>query len=79
MRLINVRDGSFKEFIGSQIPEYAILSHTWEDEEVTYKDVIENRHKTMKGFTKIEMTCRIAASEDLDWAWVDTCSAVVIV
>ncbi|KAF2442324.1 HET-domain-containing protein, partial [Karstenula rhodostoma CBS 690.94] len=73
MRLINVRDGSFKEFIGTQIPEYAILSHTWEDEEVTYKDVMENVHKGKMGFAKIEMTCRIAASEGIDWAWVDTC------
>ncbi|KAL5385399.1 hypothetical protein DPSP01_004856 [Paraphaeosphaeria sporulosa] len=73
MRLIDVRDGSFKEFIGSQIPEYAILSHTWEDEEVSYKDVIDNVHKRKKSFAKIEATCAIAASQGIGWAWVDTC------
>jgi len=73
MRLVNVKTMSLKEFIGSQVPEYAILSHTWEDEEVTYKDFTKNRHRGMKGFAKIEKTCQIAASEGLEWAWVDTC------
>lgn len=73
MRLINVHDGSFKEFIGRNVPPYAILSHTWEEEEVSYKDVIENRHREKKGFDKVEMTCKIAASEGIEWVWVDTC------
>lgn len=79
MRLINVRDGSFKDFIGTQIPNYAILSHTWEDEEVSYKDVVDNVHKRKEGFAKIEMTCQIAASDGIDWAWVETCCKCTIV
>jgi hypothetical protein len=41
-------DGDFsltKDFVGDNIPEYAILSHTWgaDTEEVTYRDLMENR------------------------------------
>lgn len=73
MRLINTYTGMFDEFIGNQMPEYAILSHTWEEEEVSYKDIIEGRHKEKKGFKKIEMTCKIAAGQGIQWVWVDTC------
>ena len=38
MRLINTKTQSFEEFLGEDIPAYAILSHTWEPkEEVSYK------------------------------------------
>jgi hypothetical protein len=35
---------SFEEFQGNAIPLYAILSHRWEDEEVTFSDVKNNDH-----------------------------------
>jgi len=41
MRLINVQDEHrmfFEEFNEPKIPEYTILSHTWEDEELSYVD-----------------------------------------
>lgn len=34
---------SLVEIIGDDVPEYAILSHTWEEEEVTFKDLMKNR------------------------------------
>ncbi|KAF2116800.1 heterokaryon incompatibility protein-domain-containing protein [Lophiotrema nucula] len=37
MRLINTRTHRLEEFIGQNIPPYAILSHTWEDDEVSYQ------------------------------------------
>lgn len=43
MRLLDSRTLQFKEFIREdQTPRYAILSHTWGDDEVTFKDM----HKT---------------------------------
>ncbi|KAI1865370.1 uncharacterized protein JN550_008418 [Neoarthrinium moseri] len=36
MRLINVRTLEFEEFVGRDKPPYAILSHTWEDREVSF-------------------------------------------
>ena len=47
MRLLEYNhDGELsltKDFVGGEIPEYAILSHTWgaDTEEVTYRDVID--------------------------------------
>jgi hypothetical protein len=75
MRLINTRTRKFEEFIGRSIPKYAILSHTWEEEEVSYTDYVEGRHLTshMKGFDKIDKTCQLAMEEGLQYAWIDTC------
>ncbi|KAI1734379.1 HET-domain-containing protein [Xylaria scruposa] len=54
--------------------EYVILSHTWEEEEVTFQD-FQNLDvaRTKKGFSKIEKTCRLARKSKMKWAWVDTC------
>jgi hypothetical protein len=64
-------------FMGQNTPDYAILSHTWEDEEVTFQDMHQLTPDTMnkKGFAKIRETCRLATSEkpELEYAWVDTC------
>lgn len=73
MRLINTATGLFEEFVGTNIPNYAILSHTWEGEEVSFKDMNDGTYRDKKGFRKIEMTCQLAAKEGLQYAWVDTC------
>jgi hypothetical protein len=75
MRLINTRTRKFKEFLSRDIPKYAILSHTWEDEEVSYADYIQGRRIVahMKGYAKIDKTCQIASEEGIRYAWIDTC------
>jgi hypothetical protein len=75
MRLINTDTRNLEEFIGRNIPKYAILSHTWEKEEVSYTDYVDGRHLTsrMKGFEKINKTCQMAETEGIQYAWVDTC------
>ncbi|KAI0131970.1 heterokaryon incompatibility protein-domain-containing protein [Xylariales sp. AK1849] len=74
MHLINTENYEIVYHINCPKGEYAILSHTWEDEEVTFqdfKDLASARKK--KGFVKIQRTVRIARSRGLKWAWVDTC------
>ena len=74
MRLINTSTYLFEEFIGSKIPKYAILSHTWEEEEVSFADVSSNpRFREKKGWAKIGKTCEIASEQGYKYAWVDTC------
>jgi hypothetical protein len=75
MRLINTRTRKFEEFMGRNIPKYAILSHTWEEEEVSYTDYVDSRHLAshMKGFEKIHKTCQSAEREGIQYAWIDTC------
>ncbi|KAF3808929.1 Vegetative incompatibility protein HET-E-1 [Colletotrichum gloeosporioides] len=62
------------ERFGASIEPYVILSHTWEDEEVTFygwdKPSIRNE---MKGFQKIRQTCELGAADGYRYAWVDTC------
>jgi hypothetical protein len=73
MRLINISTGTFEEFIGTNIPHYAVLSHTWEEEEVSFRDMSDRSCKSKKGYRKIEMTCQFAAQKGINYAWVDTC------
>ena len=42
MRLLHTEGFYFKEFIGREKPAYAIISHRWSDEEVSYEDFIEH-------------------------------------
>jgi hypothetical protein len=44
-----------KDIVGDNIPEYAILSHTWgaDTEEVTFKDLMDGTGKDKSGYKKI--------------------------
>jgi hypothetical protein len=60
---------------GPAIPEYAILSHTWDKVEVTFQDLTsEGRYGiNEKAFSKIMSTCHLARRDGIKYAWVDTC------
>ena len=73
MYLLDVHTCQLKYFGSSTLPLYAILSHTWEDEEVTYQDVKGGKVDGKVGYEKVKKVCEIAASHGLDYAWVDTC------
>ncbi len=57
------------------IPPYAVLSHTWGAEEVTFQEMQgpadAYRHK--EGFKKMKGCCRRALRDGLAYVWVDTC------
>jgi len=72
MRLLNVKSRLFEEFVG-KYPLYAILSHTWEEEEVTFQDYQSGSYENLAGFSKIDNCCRIASDMGLEYAWIDTC------
>jgi hypothetical protein len=75
MRLISTKTRAFEEFIGPDFPPYAILSHTWEDGEVSYADYVGARAASVgkKGYAKIDMTIALALGDGLSYVWVDTC------
>ncbi len=74
MRLINTHTGHFEEFIGKKIPRYAVLSHTWGKDEVSFHDKASDPDFVHKeGFQKIAATCKLAAAAEISYAWVDTC------
>lgn len=77
MRLLNSLDLEFREFIDEDtIPDYAILSHTWNEDEVSYHNMTHDREEAhqKKGFAKINKTSELAREHHIQWIWVDTCN-----
>ncbi|RYP47387.1 hypothetical protein DL768_006555 [Monosporascus sp. mg162] len=72
MRLLMLRDNgdlSLTKDLIKDIPPYAILSHTWgdDDQEVTFKDVEEGTGRDKAGYRKIRFCGQQAASDGLQW------------
>jgi Heterokaryon incompatibility protein (HET) len=62
-----------KPFYEPDIPPYAILSHTWGDDEVDFQDFKDEKAAKLKaGWAKIKNTCEKALSDGLQYAWIDT-------
>jgi heterokaryon incompatibility protein (HET) len=81
MYLLNTSNVTLKEFQGSNIPEYAILSHTWTDDEISYQDVIQatltKAYRVAlakkKAYRKMYGFCELAKRDGFQWVWIDTC------
>ena len=78
MRLLKLdNDSSFSldTFLGSTIPSYAILSHTWgsDHEEVTFKDIADGTGSNKSGYQKLCFCANQAKADGLHYFWVDTC------
>ena len=78
MRLLHAGTIKFHEFHDSSTPSYAILSHRWEDEEVSYQELRDAvpAVRRKKGFLKIRQCCQQAMNDGLKYVWVDTCCIV---
>jgi len=77
MRLLEFNiDGEFSlsTFFDDDIPQkYAILSHTWEAEEVTFEELQEGTGTKKAGYRKIQFCGEQARRDGLKYFWVDTC------
>lgn len=78
MRLLQLEhNGEFSltEYVGKDVPPYAILSHTWgsDDEEVTFRDLREGTGQNKPGYIKLTFCAKRAAHDGLQFFWVDTC------
>lgn len=79
MRLLyTASDGALRwteDIIRSEeIPPYAILSHTWGEQEVVFddlKDIVGAQRKG--GYRKIRFCAQQAKLDGLDYFWIDTC------
>ncbi|KAK5651076.1 hypothetical protein OQA88_13708 [Cercophora sp. LCS_1] len=56
-----------------KVPPYAILSHTWGDEEVLFSDIEDGTYKSKAGYAKIQFCADQAERDGLKFFWVDTC------
>ncbi|KAM5356660.1 hypothetical protein ACJ41O_003306 [Fusarium nematophilum] len=76
MRLIDVITLELKTFLGERgVPPYAILSHVWTAEEVTFQEMSGDHSILLqkKGYEKIVGFCAKSRSEGFRYAWIDTC------
>ena len=73
MRLINTYTYQVLEINFGWIPEYAILSHTWGDDEYLFGDRNKPDRRESAGFRKIAGCCTLAARQGYEYVWVDTC------
>ncbi|KAJ8131213.1 hypothetical protein O1611_g2416 [Lasiodiplodia mahajangana] len=80
MRLINTQTHHLEEFFHN-IPPYAILSHTWDGEEVNFQEYLlaigpdANKYAHVRrkaGFSKIIGACIHAQRDRLNYVWCDT-------
>ncbi|KAL6877455.1 heterokaryon incompatibility protein domain-containing protein [Trichoderma longibrachiatum] len=79
MRLLEIgKNGELRftrRFAGGNVPQYAILSHTWgpEDEEVVFKDVEDGTGMNKAGYNKIRFCADQASRDGLKYFWIDSC------
>jgi hypothetical protein len=77
MWLLDTKTIQLTQFLDERkAPFYAILSHTWGDEEISFHDIQNPDRRAIAskaGFKKIEACCKKAAEENFDYVWVDTC------
>ena len=78
MRLLLVDENSefsLTDDLVSNIPPYAILSHTWaeDDEEVNFRDLTIGPRRTKSGYKKLRFCAERASRDGLQHFWVDTC------
>ncbi|KAK4552868.1 hypothetical protein LTR86_010000 [Recurvomyces mirabilis] len=72
MRLLKTETLEFVEFTRPP-PRYAILSHRWGKEEVSYAEFASNENRDRHGRTKIIRCCKIARERKYQYVWIDTC------
>ncbi|KAK3115322.1 hypothetical protein LTR53_005449 [Teratosphaeriaceae sp. CCFEE 6253] len=61
------------EKYGDQIPEYAILSHTWGEDEVLYADIQNDTAHHRKAYPKLAESFAQARKDGFGYLWIDTC------
>ncbi|KAH7090417.1 HET domain-containing protein, partial [Paraphoma chrysanthemicola] len=72
MHLLNTSSLKLKTFL-TTIPPYAILSHTWDEDEVSFDDINKPHAATLRGYEKIKLSCTQAVLDGYEWIWIDTC------
>ncbi|CEF86477.1 unnamed protein product [Fusarium graminearum] len=73
MRLVNTNNLQLEFFTDDVVPDYAILSHTWEQEEVLFHDIGQESANLKKGYAKLKNCCHVAKENGFDYIWDDTC------
>ena len=67
MRLINTETLELHEVLSIKTTPYAILSHRWDDDEVTFQDLRGGKAAERKGWKKILGCCAKAFDDGWDY------------
>ncbi len=80
IRLIDTETLRLIWFADGDIPQYAILSHTWEhDQEISFQEMTtigedqDYPAAKKRGYNKVVETCQQARRDNIAYAWIDTC------
>lgn len=79
MRLLErMPNGAFRlqSFSDQNLPTYAILSHTWHEDntqEIDFQDVGNGVGSDKTGWAKLQFCADRSAKDGLRWFWIDTC------
>jgi hypothetical protein len=65
--LLNIAKLEAKEFFDDSLPEYATLSHTWGEEEVSHQGLKNGNYAHIEGYAKRRGCCLIASSSNIGW------------
>ncbi|CAG2015509.1 unnamed protein product [Fusarium graminearum] len=75
MRLINTQTLQLEFYHGGS-RQYAILSHVWGNDEVTFQDMTSvdpAEALELDRYSKLRESCKLARSLKMDYLWIDTC------
>lgn len=75
---MNIKTGNLSklgnEWDDERRPPYAILSHRWEEQEVSYQEWESGEYeRKSSGYRKIGNCGKLASSRDIGRVWIDTC------
>jgi hypothetical protein len=79
MRLLNTTtlrvEQAKRDIVAHERPpfDYAILSHTWGEDEVIFQDMQAEVPKDNPRFSKIVKSCELAKQDGYEYIWIDTC------
>jgi len=73
MRLLNTSTLKLHTFVGEAVPGYAILSHRWDNEEVTFHQLQDGTGQKLPGYSKIRNCCSQAKLDGWQYVWIDSC------
>jgi len=72
MRLLHTTTLSVEEVTRLAKPQYAILSHTWDETELSLQDLNSGSSWSKSGYLKVQKSCEKARIRNT-WIWIDTC------
>ena len=73
MRLLNTVSHHLEDFQSEKVPQYAILSHRWQDDEISLQELQQRSNEHKAGWNKVRRCCTLARGEGYDYVWIDTC------